>query len=56
MNSDGQVLRVENVSKTDEGWYTCMAGNSLGMSHKSAWLNVGKILIGDYILTFGDFT
>ena len=30
MNNDHQVLRFENVTKEDAGWYTCMAGNSLG--------------------------
>lgn len=33
---------MENVTKEDAGWYTCMAGNSLGMSYRSAWLTVGK--------------
>ncbi|XP_059352290.1 fibroblast growth factor receptor 4-like isoform X2 [Daphnia carinata] len=40
VNNDPQVLRLENVTKEDAGWYTCMAGNSLGMSHRSAWLTV----------------
>ena len=26
----------------DAGWYSCLAGNSLGMSFRSAWLSVGK--------------
>lgn len=42
LNNDHQVLRLENVTKEDAGWYTCMAGNSLGMSYRSAWLTVGK--------------
>ncbi len=42
VNNDHQVLRLENVTKEDAGWYTCMAGNSLGMSYRSAWLTVGK--------------
>ncbi|XP_046633062.1 fibroblast growth factor receptor 4-like isoform X1 [Daphnia pulicaria] len=40
VNNDHQVLRLENVTKEDAGWYTCMAGNSLGMSYRSAWLTV----------------
>jgi len=41
-DGDRQVLRLDNVTKEDAGWYTCMAGNSLGMSFRSAWLTVGK--------------
>ena len=42
VNNDHQVLRFENVAKEDAGSYTCMAGNSLGMTYRSAWLTVGK--------------
>jgi len=38
--TDRQVLTLTNVTKEDIGWYTCMAGNSLGMSFRSAWLSV----------------
>jgi len=33
------------VTHLDEGWYTCVAGNSLGMSYASAYLKVvdGKL-------------
>lgn len=42
MTNDRRVLRLDNVTKDDAGWYTCMAGNSLGISFRSAWLTVGK--------------
>ena len=49
-DADRQVLRLENVTKEDAGWYTCMAGNSLGMSFRSAWLTVGKtFILNNYI-------
>uniref|UniRef100_A0A8C8FCX2 Fibroblast growth factor receptor n=1 Tax=Oncorhynchus tshawytscha TaxID=74940 RepID=A0A8C8FCX2_ONCTS len=35
-----EVFTLRNVSVEDEGEYTCLAGNSIGMSHHSAWLNV----------------
>jgi glutamine cyclotransferase len=31
---------LSNVSYEDEGWYTCIAGNSLGMTYASAYLHV----------------
>lgn len=34
------VLTLNNISIGDEGWYTCLAGNQLGLSHRSAWLTV----------------
>jgi len=40
--TDRQVLRLDNVTLEDAGWYSCVAGNSLGMSFRSAWLSVGK--------------
>ena len=43
-NTDPQVLVVANVTKEDAGWYTCMAGNSLGISYQSALLTVGKFI------------
>ncbi len=48
MNNDRQVLRIENVTKEDAGWYTCMAGNSIGLRFRSAWLTVGKICLQTY--------
>ncbi|KAM9437551.1 fibroblast growth factor receptor 1-A-like isoform 2-T2 [Salvelinus alpinus] len=37
-----EVFTLRNVSVEDEGEYTCLAGNSIGMSHHSAWLSVIK--------------
>lgn len=35
-----EVLQLRNVSFDDAGEYTCLAGNSIGYSHHSAWLSV----------------
>ncbi|KAG8429935.1 hypothetical protein GDO86_018791 [Hymenochirus boettgeri] len=35
-----EVLYVRNVSFEDAGEYTCIAGNSIGISQQSAWLTV----------------
>ncbi|NXT66861.1 FGFR1 factor, partial [Chaetops frenatus] len=35
-----EVLHLKNVSFEDAGEYTCLAGNSIGISHHSAWLTV----------------
>ncbi|EDL88277.1 rCG52286 [Rattus norvegicus] len=37
-----EVLHLRNVSFEDAGGYTCLAGNSIGLSHHSTWLTVGK--------------
>ncbi|XP_052459659.1 fibroblast growth factor receptor 1-A isoform X1 [Carassius gibelio] len=37
-----EVLFIRNVSLEDAGEYTCLAGNSIGHSHHSAWLTVYK--------------
>ncbi|KAH7978742.1 hypothetical protein HPB49_006574 [Dermacentor silvarum] len=37
---DPRVLVIDNVTMDDEGWYTCLVGNSVGISNKSVYLNV----------------
>lgn len=39
-SSDPEVLILENVQYEDAGWYTCLVGNKIGISHRSAWLTV----------------
>ncbi|XP_060736841.1 fibroblast growth factor receptor 1-A isoform X3 [Tachysurus vachellii] len=39
-----EVLEIKNVSLKDAGVYTCLAGNSIGHSHHSAWLTVYEAL------------
>ncbi|XP_016098769.1 fibroblast growth factor receptor 1-A-like [Sinocyclocheilus grahami] len=41
-NKEMEVLQIRNVSLEDSGEYTCLAGNSIGHSHHSAWLTVYK--------------
>ncbi|CAH2277346.1 fibroblast growth factor receptor 4 [Pelobates cultripes] len=38
--SEVEVLQLRNVSMEDAGEYTCLAGNSIGLSYQSAWLTV----------------
>ncbi|KAJ7324503.1 hypothetical protein JRQ81_017523, partial [Phrynocephalus forsythii] len=35
-----EILYLQNVTFEDAGEYTCLAGNSIGFSHHSAWLTV----------------
>nr|DBA23829.1 TPA: hypothetical protein GDO54_014707 [Pyxicephalus adspersus] len=35
-----EVLHLNNVTLKDAGQYTCLAANSIGLSHHSAWLTV----------------
>ncbi|KAI5622064.1 fibroblast growth factor receptor 1-A isoform 2 precursor, partial [Silurus asotus] len=39
-----EVMELKNVSLKDAGLYTCLAGNSIGHSHHSAWLTVYEAL------------
>uniref|UniRef100_A0A9J7Z913 receptor protein-tyrosine kinase n=1 Tax=Cyprinus carpio carpio TaxID=630221 RepID=A0A9J7Z913_CYPCA len=39
-----EVLQIRNVSLEDAGEYTCLAGNSVGISYHTAWLTVYKVL------------
>ncbi|XP_063780892.1 fibroblast growth factor receptor 3 isoform X4 [Pseudophryne corroboree] len=39
-DKDIEVLVLRNVSFEDAGQYTCLAGNSIGYSHHTAWLTV----------------
>ena len=39
-SNDPEVLILEDVDYDDEGLYTCLVGNEIGMSHRSAWLTV----------------
>lgn len=51
-----EILQLRNVSYDDAGEYTCLAGNSIGFSHHSAWLTVFEGISGSvsllYFLTF----
>lgn len=37
---DPRVLVIDNVTMDHAGWYTCLVGNSVGISNKSVYLNV----------------
>ncbi|KAK8764341.1 hypothetical protein V5799_033049 [Amblyomma americanum] len=39
-STDPRILVIENVTLDDEGWYTCLVGNSVGISSKSGYLSV----------------
>nr|CAD7198813.1 unnamed protein product [Timema douglasi] len=39
-NTNPEYLNLLKVSKSDEGWYTCVAGNKKGITHSSAYLRV----------------
>lgn len=38
--SNPSMLKLHNVTHEDEGWYTCVASNSLGHSNSSVYLRV----------------
>ncbi|NP_001158425.1 fibroblast growth factor receptor B isoform X1 [Saccoglossus kowalevskii] len=40
INSNPERLVLTNVTLQDAGKYTCLAGNSIGIAHSSAWVNV----------------
>ncbi|XP_033973769.1 fibroblast growth factor receptor 1-A isoform X5 [Trematomus bernacchii] len=40
MDKEMEILQLRKVSFDDAGEYTCLAGNSIGISHQSAWLTV----------------
>ncbi|NP_001081338.1 fibroblast growth factor receptor precursor [Xenopus laevis] len=42
-DKDMEVLHLRNVTFEDAGQYTCLAANSIGISHHSAWLTVLKV-------------
>ncbi|XP_012261090.2 fibroblast growth factor receptor homolog 1-like isoform X2 [Athalia rosae] len=41
-------LELFNVTQEDEGWYTCIAGNALGVAFSSAYLRVVESLDTDH--------
>lgn len=45
--SNPTILRLTNITKDMEGWYTCMAANALGRTYGSAYL---KVVDGKFIL------
>lgn len=47
-----EVLQLRNVSFDDAGEYTCLAGNSIGFSHHSAWLTVFEGISGSVSLLY----
>lgn len=48
---DPQILSLHNVTENDEGWYTCIAANSLGTSYSTAYLKVVEGSITLYEIT-----
>ncbi|KAA0704337.1 Fibroblast growth factor receptor 1-A [Triplophysa tibetana] len=44
-----ELYQLKNVSFEDAGEYTCLAGNSIGISHHSAWLTVVKVPSQSYL-------
>ena len=35
-----QILTLKDLSSEEAGWYTCLAGNSIGTQYETAWLTV----------------
>lgn len=50
--SEVEVLYLSKVTMEDAGEYTCLAGNSIGFAHQSAWLTVisGEVQIEVYMI------
>ena len=44
-----EVLQLRNVSLDDAGEYTCLAGNSIGISYQSARLTVVEGISGSVL-------
>ncbi|XP_014667470.1 PREDICTED: fibroblast growth factor receptor 3-like [Priapulus caudatus] len=47
-SGDPGKLVIHNITQKDAGWYTCLVGNSIGIVHQSAWLDVPA----SYLRTF----
>jgi hypothetical protein len=45
-----EELVLSNVSYEDEGWYTCIAANSLGVSYASAYLHVVDSKLSHFLI------
>jgi hypothetical protein len=43
---------LSNVSYEDEGWYTCIAGNSLGVTYASAYLHVVDSKLSHFLVFY----
>jgi Immunoglobulin I-set domain len=51
-----EVLRIENVAFSDEGWYTCVVANSLGSTSESGYLRVVPFTLNesvDFVYFYG---
>lgn len=40
LGPEPNVITLYNVTVEDEGWYSCVAGNSLGWDHATAYVAV----------------
>jgi len=43
-----EELKLYNVTEKDEGWYTCIAQNTLGETFSSAYL---RVVESEYVAT-----
>ncbi|XP_076371972.1 fibroblast growth factor receptor 3-like isoform X2 [Tachypleus tridentatus] len=41
--TDPQLLIINNVTKEHEGWYACLAWNTIGLSNRTVWLSVLEV-------------